>query len=305
MEKIIWAVDPYQNDLGSLRSEGELLGRWFGKHSKAAIEPVFVLTPAVWPLPSRYFDEALPQLKDEARKKLDHFYSWLDLSWFSRPTLLTHPSDHVENVVRTLLDHATKRRASLIVARTHARRGLSRAILGSVAETLLLRSPIPLLFLNPNHELSDFARGSRILFPTDLDKRSEKAFNQVLRIAKARGATIDLVHGIKKPRADFKRLLGIKKTAITDEISVRRKEAERLKALAAKAGVRLRSHLLRTDRSVDELILEQAKRLRPALIAMEAKSGEVRSVFAGSATRRVVRGAPCPVWAIHARPRRA
>lgn len=303
--KIIWTVDPYQNDLAPLRRDGKLLASWFGKSHGGFIEPVFVLTPAVWMLPSYYFDEELPHLKRAAKSKLSTFYTGLEKYGISRPTLLTQGSDHVEYIVQTLLRYAAKRHATLIVARTHARSGFPRMVIGSVAETLLLRSSIPLLLLNPhppNHtRLGDH---KKILFPTELDRGSEKALDQILSIAQDLGATVDLVHAISRPRSEIKKVLRMEQIPSEQDLASRKTRANHLKARASQKSVTLRTHLLNTDLSTSAFIIEQAKRLHPILIAMEAKTGEFRALFAGSATRQVVRAAPCPVWAIHRHPKR-
>jgi nucleotide-binding universal stress UspA family protein len=49
------------------------------------------------------------------------------------------------DVVSTLLDLAKQRKADLIVVGSHGRGGIQRALLGSVAEGILRRSPIPVL----------------------------------------------------------------------------------------------------------------------------------------------------------------
>jgi nucleotide-binding universal stress UspA family protein len=53
------------------------------------------------------------------------------------------------NVHDVILDVAKERRCDLIVLGTHGRRGLSRALLGSVAEKIVRLSPIPVLTVRP------------------------------------------------------------------------------------------------------------------------------------------------------------
>jgi len=50
-------------------------------------------------------------------------------------------------VAQEILDHAEQRGADLIAMSTHGRSGLPRAALGSVAETVLHRSRVPVLLL--------------------------------------------------------------------------------------------------------------------------------------------------------------
>jgi nucleotide-binding universal stress UspA family protein len=49
------------------------------------------------------------------------------------------------HTAETILEYAQKNKTDLIVMGTHGRRGLNRIILGSVAEEIVRRSPIPVL----------------------------------------------------------------------------------------------------------------------------------------------------------------
>jgi nucleotide-binding universal stress UspA family protein len=51
------------------------------------------------------------------------------------------------HVSDAILDHAASWRADLIVMGTHGRRGLNRLLLGSDAERVLRKTPVPLLLL--------------------------------------------------------------------------------------------------------------------------------------------------------------
>ena len=51
--------------------------------------------------------------------------------------------------VECLVRHAESEKAECIVLNTHSRKGLSRLVLGSFAESLIHKSSIPLLVLNP------------------------------------------------------------------------------------------------------------------------------------------------------------
>jgi nucleotide-binding universal stress UspA family protein len=58
-----------------------------------------------------------------------------------------HSAVRYGHVVEEITDHAGRRKADLIAMSTHGRTGLPRAALGSVAETVLRASSIPLLLL--------------------------------------------------------------------------------------------------------------------------------------------------------------
>lgn len=148
MKKIIWAIDPYQSKDHELVRDAHELTAWFGKDDVNRIKPVFVLTSGVRLLPFGTFRKLLPELKKEAQKKLDHSQKLLASVQMSKPKLLIHPSEHVENIASTLLNYAKQEEVDLIALRTRGKRGLARFFLGSLAETLLKRATVPVLVLN-------------------------------------------------------------------------------------------------------------------------------------------------------------
>lgn len=56
-----------------------------------------------------------------------------------------------EPIAATLIAEATKWQADLIVMGTHGRHGFGRAVLGSVAESLLRTTPLPVLLVRVPH----------------------------------------------------------------------------------------------------------------------------------------------------------
>ena len=100
-------------------------------------------------LPLGSFQKFLPEMKTEARAKLDRLRKLVSKGPVLDPTLLVHPSDNVESVADVLLKHAKNQRAEIVALRTHAKRGLARIFLGSLAATLLKRGEITTLVLSP------------------------------------------------------------------------------------------------------------------------------------------------------------
>lgn len=302
MKRILWAIDPYQTSQSALKAEASAIKSLVSQTATTSIEPVFVVTPGV--LPSNVFSESLPSLKRKANRKILILLKGFCWSTVQRPKILDERSDHVENVTRTLLKHAKSVRADLIVLRTHGKQGISKLILGSFAETLLLNSPIPLLIVNPNYtRIWSSDKPTKILFPTDFEEKIEENFAKVARLAREQGSRIDVVHVVKSYKASGISSLLRKKQQISSEKRVESMREQFLRE-ARRHGVEIKLHLLRTEGSVADEIISSAKRLRPLMIAMNAKSGELKTLFAGSVTRQVVRASPCPVWAIHRSPKR-
>ncbi|MEZ4393573.1 MAG: universal stress protein [Polyangiales bacterium] len=72
-------------------------------------------------------------------------------------------SIEVGSVVDTVLDTAERVRADLIVVGTHGRTGFAHFVLGSVAERIVRRSPVPVLTVR---QQSDSSEAQAVLAPT-------------------------------------------------------------------------------------------------------------------------------------------
>lgn len=87
-----------------------------------------------------------------------------------------------------------RRGPDLIVMGTHGRRGLSRAMLGSVAETVLRYSPVPVLVVR-----KDLRPIQRVLAPIREDRDAQLGLLAAGLIARAFRARLDALHVVTDP----------------------------------------------------------------------------------------------------------
>lgn len=297
MRRILWAIHPYQVRLSTLKAEAAAIHYLTSKAGLTSTKPVFVVTPGV--LPSEVFRESLSDLKSDAAIKIKQLLMGLSWPTLERPAILESGSDHIENVVQAFLRHAEKVNADLIVLGTHGRRGISKMILGSFAETLLLRSAVPILFVNPNYS-KDWSskKPTKILFPTEFEDDIEGYFSRVVKVAREQGSRIEVVHVLpSRSMPKIASRLWKKHQPLAQDRA--REMGARFRQTALHYGVEIKLHLIPTEESVVNELLSAVRRIRPLMVAMRAKSGEMKGLFAGSVTRQVVRAAPCPVWAMH------
>jgi len=99
-----------------------------------------------------------------------------------------------------LVDMAVRGGYSLILMTSRGKKGLPRLILGSVAEEVLRRSPIPVLIVHPQAKSDAKPRIKRIVVPLDGSHRSGSILPHVATLAKATGAKL-LFMTIVDPRA--------------------------------------------------------------------------------------------------------
>ena len=99
-------------------------------------------------------------------------------------------------VTEALERHAREIDAKLIIMTTHGRTGVSRAWLGSVADSLVRHSNFPLLVIRPLEDGETFpeVRFQHFLVPLDGSETGEKILEPAVELAKATGARFTLLH---------------------------------------------------------------------------------------------------------------
>ena len=99
-------------------------------------------------------------------------------------------------VTEALERQAAKIQAKLLIMTTHGRTGVSRAWLGSVADSLVRHSSYPLLVIRPLEDGKNFpaAQFGHFLVPLDGSPIGEKILEPTVHLGKAMGARFSLLH---------------------------------------------------------------------------------------------------------------
>src|SRR5262249_7095712 len=104
----------------------------------------------------------------------------------------------VEGCVADALAEEVKRaNADLIVMTTHGRGGLSRLWLGSIADEMVRRSPVPLLLVGPGLRAPVLERERslrRVLVPLDGSALGEQALEHAVALGGTTDAAYTLLH---------------------------------------------------------------------------------------------------------------
>lgn len=196
----------------------------------------------------------------------------------------------------TLLEAARSGGTDLLVAGTHGRSGFERLMLGSVAEQLVRRSPVPVLCV---HEGTSLKGG--ILAPYNLRTYAEPAllFGLDLAAAARRPVTVLYVADAdeKRPRAQLELAVRLEarlgeRASRGVEYKVRRGDPRVEIAKEAAAGryglVVLSSHVKPTlaDRALGSTAERLLRKARVAVLTMPAEAAAPRPRRADAGTRR-------------------
>jgi nucleotide-binding universal stress UspA family protein len=197
--------------------------------------------------------------------------------------------------VGVILDVAEERKATMIAMATHGATGLKRILLGSVAEVVLRKSPVPVLVLRPfwtseeaPHEEMENVPIRNLLVPVDGSDLAELAVPAALELARLFEARAILLRVLEEHRED-------------SAAEVREAE-EHLDAIARTFERRgIDTFLLVEKGDAVEQILDAARFHQADLIVMttHGRSGLSRLVT-GSVTEHVLRRAMVPLLVVRA-----
>ena len=207
-------------------------------------------------------------------------------------------STHVEGAI---LEAARALPADLIVMGSHARSGVPRLFLGSVAERVLRSAPCPVMVVPP-HDAVDPSTVSfkHIVCAIDFSDSSLAGLTWALSLAEEADAQLSLLHVIEVPPE--LRVSAVVTDPDLDELhaAVEADTQTRLRSLIPVPASEFCSIETATAAgAAGHAILEFAARRNADLIVMGAQGqGAVDRWIFGSKTRDVVRGATCPVLTV-------
>jgi nucleotide-binding universal stress UspA family protein len=281
---------------GSLPSEQSLpYAAALARRSGATLHLAFVHTPLLLAEGVMYFGEPDLQLWEEERNYLLRVVERL------KKTGLEKVSAHVLEgpIAETLREKALGEGCDLVVMTTHGRGPVSRFWLGSVADELVHRLPIPLLLIRTREEAPPPATEPEVrnvLLALDGTPTAEQILQPAGELAKLLGATCTLLrvvptvvpHGLHKETA-----VG---AALADKLRV---EAhvylQRLASSLHDRGIAAQSRIIAHAHPATA-ILNEAASGGYGLLALETHGRRgLPRLFLGSIADKVVRGASIPV----------
>jgi nucleotide-binding universal stress UspA family protein len=198
-----------------------------------------------------------------------------------------------------ILDQVDQRQADLVVMRTRGRSGLGRAVLGSVAEEIVKRSPTAVLLLPPQADAAASIR--TILVPVDGSAGSALALGVARELAIATHAKLRLLQVVVPTPLYLSHAFAYHPPIYIDpawDEDAERAARAYVQSMARRLsgeGVAAEGEVVVGD-SVPDAIAANVTEPHADIIVMstEGHTGMARAVF-GSVTDGVVRKATCPV----------
>lgn len=212
-------------------------------------------------------------------------------------------------IVDALCAHLGSNMSDLVVMTTHGRGPFGRFWLGSVADELVRRSPVPILLVRPHAEAPDLDHEPvvpHVLIPLDGTPLAEQILTPAAVLARLLGADCTLLR-VVKPLLPLPRSPQGRAEDAADALSVRvrvlhsqlHEEAEDyLDEVAGRLRAQLLSVRMRVvqDEHPASAILHEVERLGSGLVALETHGRRGLSrMFLGSVADKILRASPLPV----------
>ena len=200
-------------------------------------------------------------------------------------------------VTEALERHAREIGADLIVMTTHGRTGVSRAWLGSVADSLVRHSHFPLLVIRPLEDGGTFPvpAFSHVLVPLDGSSTGEAILEPALALGKAMGTRFTLLHVVSPHVTIGARVSPLPSGNLEERMEKARSYldgiVERLSGEGVDARGKIESHF-----APARAILSTAEEEEVDLIALATHgyTGVKRAIL-GSVADKVLRGSRWPL----------
>jgi nucleotide-binding universal stress UspA family protein len=186
-------------------------------------------------------------------------------------TLVAEPRTQEHRVVHRsaaggILSYAAEHDANLIVLGTHGRTGVRRLVLGSVAEEVVRRAPVPVMTVGQEATAPDEMEEGHLLVPVDFSEQQPRLLAHARELALAYDMTLTLLHVVERESLP--------------EVYEAYADPPEPGALAERVEAAL------DERAADLLA-----------IATHGRSG-VERMLMGSVAEKVIRRAPCPVFTV-------
>jgi nucleotide-binding universal stress UspA family protein len=269
---------------------------------------VFTPDPNVCGAPAKLAIAAIETGEQTAKARIDS-----QLAGLEHETIVDWSVDLWDAVQRTINEN----NIDLIVMGTHGRTGADKFFMGSVAEEIFRRSPVPVLTIGPHVRSSVHAGGRfhRILLPTDFTAASEAATPYAISLAQENKAKLVLLHVMRSPEAPNGNRRG-KNVRSQDErtendqkrfdLSVAEAIHHLYETVPADADLFFPPQSLVEYGDPADRILSAAKERSSDLIVLGVRdaTGHIGAAthLARATAHKVVAQAPCPVLTVRERP---
>jgi nucleotide-binding universal stress UspA family protein len=302
IKSILWAVDPFQDKASAKRVAGWVAAA--AKTFSAKVHVVFASPMAALPVSGKAKAAVEYPYLVAAQANLELFAGFTGLKGLSIEVLVKHPRRDL-SPEDMILAKAKDLGAGLIIVATHARGLLGRLLVGSFAESLLAKSPIPLFVVSPHSKAQAPNVLKSVLVPTDLSAESVVVCAEAVKLAAKYKMAIALEHAfinefVPALQADAYltgEMANLNGKALKESLRVQEALMASWVGKLKKSGAKVSGRVISKPGLVSDLIVASAKREADFVLMSTHKEASAYDLL-GSVTKKVLRASPVPVMTV-------
>ncbi len=198
--------------------------------------------------------------------------------------------------------YIARHKVDLVVMRSHARQGLARAWFGSVADSLIRNTGVPVFIVKQPSLASALESGfqfRRMLVPLDGSPLAEQSLDAAIALASLDGATVTLLRVVPPANERSSELRSPLGPASHAAVTEARNYLDSLVLLLDEPNVRIHSKVLVAD-DVTRAILQTAQSLETDVIAIATHGrGAIARAAVGSVASRLMCESAISTMVVH------
>lgn len=208
----------------------------------------------------------------------------------------------ISNSVDETLKLATRRKCDTVALFTHGKKGVDRFLMGSFAETMVHRSKLSLLLMNPRAKWA--GKIGKVLFLDDFSEGSKDDLRRVIALCSERRAELVVFH---YPHATYDWAFDNENPIVARYRKSVDRRKKSIELLCRRAGVKTEVIVKGGMNQISSAAFDLQEKKGADLIVVAAKMGGFGALLGGSVTRQIIRRSPVPVLVLKTndRPRRA
>jgi len=287
--KTLWALEPFHQDKAKIQTMYSLIKQFSPNDQE--IDIGFIATRDIQAL-NLAFDVPVSERYSKFPRRIIVKNLLKAKIPLHEQNIIVNDIDTISTTtaVQAFLDLAKKQKSELLAIFTQDKKDFVKFTLGSFAETAMELSPQNLLIVSPN--VKPISKLSTIFYASDFQEKNKSDILEMLDLSNHLKSKIVIYHHSQELallKKDKKNTDLLKHKKNLDQFCDWIQDQARLKK--AKVKIVLDSNLT----SVSESILKAAKKEKAQIIAVTAKTGNLKAMFTGSTTRQVVRASEVPV----------
>ena len=285
--RILWPIDAFDESNTALASMAVLLKSLVGRFD-VQIQPIYVLGPDQTSLPYQLFRKWAQEYVIEAKALLDDKMRSVNIPGTMEPVVLLERMGSTRTSIAKLLAYAKQHRFHLIATSTHGRRGISKMLFGSFAETLLQLTDIPMLISNSNVKPS--AAIKQLVVSVKFPFLYKFSFDQTAEIGRALRCGLRIYHYREEHPTVLK---ASTQKVLTDHVKKARQVAQKSASVLAQRaecrGAQAECILDSGEKDVSEAIVSSVQKPTQELLVLFGHRQLCDSGDYGATIREIVR----------------